>query len=418
MSFSDVDICSVIRSQFLASPPSRLGVAVSGGSDSLALLHSLSRCFAQGSVALHAVTVDHGLRPEAAQEAAQVAAFADSLGLPHTTLQWDGWNGQGNLQACARDARYRLIGEWARANKIASVATGHTADDQAETVVMRLARSSGVNGLSAMSVRRTLHGVSIVRPMLGLTRKDLRAYLRRQGISWTDDPSNDDLRFERIQVRQALEHLDKLGVSVSRLAEVAGNMGEAREALDWYTFVTARDIACVKGGDVVVDLRRFRTLPREIARRLILNAVRWIGRADYPPRRSAMGEAIDAIRRGRGTTLGGCRIVVSGTSIWICREFAAARAERAQPGQLWDGRWTLFGPVDQGGLHIAALGQRGLETVPDWRDTGVPSVALLASPGVWQGDELVAAPLAGWSNGWRADLHESAEAFFAALLSN
>ncbi|MGR3801917.1 tRNA lysidine(34) synthetase TilS [Marinibacterium profundimaris] len=425
MTGADTDIISVVRSQFHATPPDRIGVAVSGGGDSVALLHILTRAFPAGTIELQAVTVNHGLRPEALQEAETVAALAERLDIPHVTLTWEGWDRQGNLQAAARDARYRLIADWARERRITQVALGHTADDQAETVLMRLARASGVNGLAAMPVRRTMHGVTLLRPMLGVSRAQLRDYLRRNGISWCEDPSNEDSRFERVQARRILEQLEPLGLTARSLAAVASHMAEAREALDWHTFLTARDIAAVDGGDVVVDLRRFRTLPREIARRLLLCAVMWIGRTDYPPRRAAMTEAIDALRHGRGATLAGCRILVAGSSIWICREYAFARAQSAAPGELWDGRWRLTAPAvtaagaaDRDDLVIGTLGRTGLGQTPGWRETGRPYAALMASPAVWRGEELVAAPLAGMANGWHANLQESPEAFFAALLSN
>ena len=418
MSQADADIVSAVRAGFHATPPPRLGVAVSGGGDSVALLHILTRAFPEGSVDLHAVTVNHGLRPEAAQEAEMVAALCARLGVDHDTLHWQGWDGRGNLQAAAREARYELIGAWARGLNIVPVALGHTADDQAETVLMRLARSAGVNGLAAMPAQRTQHGITLMRPMLGLTRRQLRDYLLQNGIDWAEDPSNDDMRFERVQVRRIMEQLEPLGITARSLAAVAGHMGEAREALDWYTFVTAREIAKIDGGDVVIDLRRFRTLPQEIARRLVLCAVMWIGRTDYPPRRTAMTQAIDALRHGRGATLGGCRIAVSGATLRVFREYAMVRPLTAAPGQLWDGRWALIGPVENGDLHIGALGRGGLSQLPDWRATGRPHAALMASPAVWRGGDLVAAPLAGAPNGWRADMREGAEAFFAALLSN
>ncbi|QEW21818.1 tRNA(Ile)-lysidine synthase [Marinibacterium anthonyi] len=418
MTLADADILAVVRGQFHASAPSKLAVAVSGGGDSMALLHILSRCFPPGAVDLLAVTVDHGLRPEAADEAAFVGRFAETLGVPHAILTWGGWDGTGNLQAAAREARYRLMGDWARSEQVALLALGHTADDQAETVLMRLARSSGVNGLSGMPVRRTMHGVSLVRPMLGLTRAQLRDYLRGHDIAWREDPSNEDPKYERIQMRAALDQLAPLGITAQALSSVATYMAAAREALDWYTFVAARDIAELDAGDVVIDLRGFRVLPEEIARRLLLRAVAWIARSDYPPRRAAVSEAIDALRHGRGATLGGCRLLVGDRAIRVCREYAAVRDRTAGPGQVWDGRWLLQGPVDQDDIRIAALGRKGLSQVPEWRETGRPYAALMASPAVWSGDDLKAAPLAGLANGWRAELHESGEAFFAALLSN
>ena len=142
-----------------------LGVAVSGGGDSVALLLMLATV-ARGRP-LAAVTVDHGLRPESGDEAAAVEALCAARGIPHATLRWNGWDGAGNLQDRARQARRTLIGAWARANGIGAVALGHTLDDQAETFLMRLARGSGVDGLSGMAPATRAEGVLWLRPLLG-----------------------------------------------------------------------------------------------------------------------------------------------------------------------------------------------------------------------------------------------------------
>ena len=417
MTKADADILSKVRAQFHSAPPARLGIAVSGGGDSIALLHILAHCFDPGQVELFAATVDHGLRSEAAEEARQAGALAETLDIPHEILKWQGWDGTGNLQDQARRARYRLLADWAKANSIAVIALGHTADDQAETVLMRLIRSAGVTGLAAMPVRRTIHGVTIFRPLLGITREELRAYLREKGIGWADDPSNDDMRFDRIKARRALEVLEPLGLTARALAGVAQNMGQAREALDWYTFLAARDIATIIGGDVVLDLHKFRALPDEIARRLFSRALCWISGAEYAPRRAALSEALISVRMGKSATLCGCRVLRQERRIWICREFNAVRRVHAACDSVWDGRWHLAGG-DTRGCELRPLGQRGLMLNPHWRETGCPNAALAASPSVWRGDELVAAPLAGMANGWSAELVGGSEEFFTSLLSH
>jgi tRNA(Ile)-lysidine synthase len=413
----DADFLSTVAARFGAAPPARLGVAVSGGSDSVALLHILSRCFEPGRVKLLVATVDHGLRPEAAQEAETVAALAGQLGHAHFTLRWTGWDGCGNMQDAARRARYRLLGEWARSHRIAVLAVGHTADDQAETVLMRLARSAGVTGLAAMPERRTMHGITIIRPMLGLARADLRDYLTRNALGWAEDPSNSDLRYDRIKARRALQALAPLGLTVKALANVAQNMASAREALDWYSFLAARDIAVIDGGDVALDLRQFRTLPCETARRLLLRSMTWIGGGEYPPRSAALKEVLDAARQGRSATLAGCRILRHDDKIWICREYNAVRREICAVGDTWDSRWHLNGK-NGAGCEVRPLGRRGLMACGDWRETGRPRAALIASPAVWRDDTLIAAPLAGMAAGWRAHLTGGGEEFFASLLSH
>ncbi len=417
MTNTSAELLSVLRAQFPAQPPKRLGIAISGGGDSVALLHLASQCFANEDVELFAATVDHGLRPEAADEAQWVAQLAADLGVPHETLNWRGWDGNGNLQDHARRARYALLTEWAHRNQVVTLALAHTADDQAETLLMRLGRAAGVSGLAAMPSRRMQDGVVLVRPLLGVTREALRSYLRAENLAWFEDPSNADTRYERIRVRKVLDSLRPLGLDARVLTEVAGNMSRAREALDWYTFLAAKDLALIDAGDVLLDLRGFRTLPEEIARRLLLHVVCWIGGGRYPPRRVAVAEAMSALRHERSAQLGGCLILNQGRQARICREYKAVEDVRARMGELWDGRWVLSGAVLPE-AEIRPLGPQGLEQCPNWRDTGRPHAALQATPAIWQGESLIAAPLAGESRGWSARLDSGEEDFYASLLSH
>lgn len=411
------DILAAIRQQFPTPPPAQIGVAVSGGGDSIALLHLLSRCFDPDQVQLHVATVDHGLRPESAREAEQVADFSEKLGYTHSTLRWKRWDGAGNLQDKARRARYALLSDWAKMHKIDAVALGHTADDQAETVLMRLGRAAGVDGLSAMSARRTMHGVCFVRPMLDLTRNQLRSYLRDNDLTWADDPSNEDTRFDRIKARQAMEALAPLGITPLALSTVARNMEQVRTALDWYSFLAARDLVQVVDGDIVLDHRKFRTLPDEIARRLMVQAIIWISGSEYAPRRRAVNGAIQAARDRRSATVLGCRLTYHNGQIWICREYNAVQSHRCDRDDLWDGRWRMNGPELEW-CEIRALGRSGMLQVPDWRDSGRPYAALMASPAVWRGTQLVAAPIAGYPQGWHAETAVNSEEFFSAILSH
>ncbi|MBQ4825373.1 tRNA lysidine(34) synthetase TilS [Leisingera sp. HS039] len=411
------DILPLVQSQFRSALPDRLGIAVSGGGDSMALLHLLHDCFAGGEVTLFAATVDHGLRPEAAAEAEVAGAAAARLGISHAVLRWEDGPQEGNLQNQAREARYDLLTGWARRHGIPVLALGHTADDQAETVLMRMARASGVTGLSGMAERRTHNGVTLLRPLLDVTRCELRDYLEGRGIAWSEDPSNEDTRFERVRVRRALQELAPLGLTPAVFAKIARNMAKAREALDWYVFLAARDLAHVQAGAVVLCQRKFRTLPSEISHRLLVRSIQWISGTAYPPRRVPMEKAVLAARNGGSATLAGCRLVTTSKQIWICREYNSVRGEASLPGQAWDGRWKVFGG-DAKGCEIRALGQKGLQLCPDWRAAGMPGAVLQATPAVWRGGELAAAPAAGFANGWSAETAGTEEEFFASLLSH
>ena len=390
-----------------------LGLAVSGGGDSVALL----LLALDAGLQVRAVTVDHGLRPEAAAEAAWVSRLCAGLGVPHDILQWRGWDGSGNLQDQARRARLSLIADWARAAGLGAVALWHTQDDQAETVLMRLARRAGVDGLSAMTGRRRALGMIWLRPLLWVSRDDLRADLRARGQAWIEDPSNDMLRFDRVKARQALAHLAPLGMTPAVLAGVADQMRSARTALDHQTEVAARQIARIEGGDVVMDRTGFQEQPFEIRRRLLVGALGWVGSADYGPRAASVRALLAAIGAGRGGTLSGCRVTLQRTTLRVAREWQAVRGTAAAPGQLWDRRWLVTGPEFKG-LEVRALGEAGLCAVGDWRRSGLPRATLLASPSVWRDEVLVAAPLVRNAPGWTARLADGADGFFLSLLSH
>ncbi|MFD2737956.1 tRNA lysidine(34) synthetase TilS [Sulfitobacter aestuarii] len=410
-----------VSDALLPHPPERIGVAVSGGGDSMALLQLLHRFCATQVCTLFAVTVDHGLRAGAVEEAALVARHCADLGIEHDILKWHGWDGSGNLQNAARTARYGLMVDWARTRGLDHVALGHTADDQAETLLMRLARRAGVDGLSGMAPRRLHDGITWLRPLLGVSRAELREYLRSEGVVWVEDPSNEDERFERIRARQTLAALAPLGIDAEGLSAVAANLSQARRALDWQTFLAARDMAEIHAGAVVFDRRRLLILPDEIQRRLLIGALNWISGAPYPPRRGAVSGMIKALQKGQAGTVDGCHARPNQGRIWVFREYDKVRDSRAALDTPWDGRWKLRPPADvpqNETLHVGPLGGAGLTQCPDWRATGRPHAVLLSTPAIWQGDALIAAPLAGMGGNWQAELLDGAEGFFTALLSH
>lgn len=207
-------------------PQLPLMVAVSGGSDSIALLLLAAAWAKHTDAHLQIVTVDHGLRPEAAAEAAFVASVSEGLGFPHVTLAWDGLKPSSGISNAARNARYRLIEEFARDIGIETILTGHTANDQAETIIMRNGRdglASQSRGLSGMAREVQLpKGIRLARPLLNCTRDQLRAYLMDHQQSWIEDPTNQDTAFERVRVRQRIANNEKLIRQICRFGQVNG----------------------------------------------------------------------------------------------------------------------------------------------------------------------------------------------------
>ena len=417
MNNDDAFLLHFIGSAFTFNTPKSVGVAVSGGSDSLALLHLMHRWAADAGVTVQAVTVDHGLRKEAADEAQMVANMCRDLGLKHTTLRWTGWDGKGNLQDQARRARYGLMAEWAKECGIETVALGHTSDDQAETFLMRLARGSGVDGLSGMAVRRQSDGVTWMRPVLLQRRQELRDYLQRHNIGWIEDPSNDDVRFERVKIRQALKVLDGLGLDVERLAGTAQDLQIARSALEHQTQEVAERVVTVLSGDVLFDPAGLRRAHPEIRARLLAHALQWVASAQYRPRRHALTEVEMDILAGRSSTLHGCRILAKITEIRITREHQAVKDIVCPSDAIWDNRWRFEGPHETG-LELGVLGESGLAECPDWRATGIPRASLLASPAVWKKDRLIAAPMAGLGNGWVIKALFGLDHFISSVISH
>jgi tRNA(Ile)-lysidine synthase len=400
-----------LRSHYAKLNPDRIGVAVSGGSDSLALLHA-ARAW---GVDVEAVTVDHGLRPESADEAAYVGEVCRGLGVTHTVLGWQGWDGKGNLQDQARQNRYALISHWAEARRLPSVALGHTMDDQAETLLMRLVREAGVEGLASMRLVFEREGTRFDRPLLFDRRADLRAYLTSLGVRWVEDPSNEDESYGRVRARRALEALGPLGIGTEALFRVALNLRDASDALGQVASDFARARVKAAGGDLIFDRTALRRQPAEIVRRLIGHALMFVASAGYPPRREPLDGVMEHLRAAGSLTLHGCLVTVTDMTVRIAREHAAVSALRGPTNAVWDQRWRLTGPHETG-LEVRALGE-AVRECPDWRSTGLPRATLLASPAVWRGDVLVAAPVAGMGNGWTA-VGPGAADFAAALISH
>jgi len=397
--------------------PGKLAVAISGGSDSTALLLATREWAALAGVTLVAVTVDHGLRSEAVDEAAHVAALCSDLGVPHDTLRWTGWDGKGNLQDAARRARYTLMSEWAGAQGLDHVLLGHTADDQAETLMMRLARQAGLDGLAGMAPRARWGDVTLHRPFLHLRRDVLRAFLRERGIGWIDDPSNEDTQFRRVRIRQALTGFEECGLSVEGLAKVAGHLREARETLGVYAVETAQKITRFDRGDIVFDRAEWAQLRADMRRRLLQAALRWVSGADYGARGRTVEDALFGLSEGCDTVLHGCRVMATPQTVRITREAQAVVGAHTVPGEIWDGRWRVTGPA-QPGDTVRHLGEAALGLCPDRAESGLPAASLVASPSVWRDEMLVAAPLAGLGEQWSAELLRSEHEYHDILLSH
>ncbi len=393
------DFAALIGAFAPFEPAPRLAIGVSGGADSLALtLLAQGWAQAQGG-AVAALTVDHGLRPEAAAEAAQVGAWLAARGIEHTILAWRGPLPVRGIQAAAREARYRLLEGWCAEAGVLHLLLAHHREDQAETVLLRLARRSGLDGLAGMSATVERAACRVLRPLLPVPRARLVATLQALGQSWIEDPSNRDHRYARARLRQGLAPLAEAGLTVERLAASAARLGRARAALEVeVAALLARSTAIHPAGFARIDAAALAAAPAEIGLRALAAVLLMVGGAAYPPRSERLARLHRRLAGGLGggCTLGGCRILPRRGGVLVCREPAATAAPvAARPGAAvtWDGRFHLRLPAGAPtGLRLGARGMAGVET-----GTGrLPSPARPGMP-VLRDDkgDVVASPVLG-----------------------
>jgi len=283
-------------------------LAVSGGPDSTALMVLAARWrdTLKTKPKLIAVTVDHGLRKESRQEAAAVSRLARKLKIAHRTVRWRGRKPATGLQQAARMARYRLLGEAARKAKAAHILTAHTLDDQAETVLIRMTRGSGLTGLSAMTRLSGLphdSAITLVRPLLDIPKARLVATLRAAGIPYADDPSNRDPRFTRARLRVMMGALAEEGLDANRLVQLARRLKRAESAIETAVDRAERELLVELPSSVAIERRGFAELPAEIALRLLARTLTRAG--DEGPVELGKLEALkcaldDALNAGNG----------------------------------------------------------------------------------------------------------------------
>jgi tRNA(Ile)-lysidine synthase len=384
----------------------RVAVAVSGGSDSMALALLAADWAARCGGAIIAITVDHGLRPAAAAEAGQVGRWLRARGIAHRILRWRPSAGAlpGGLQAAAREARYGLLADWCRRHGVFHLALAHQQEDQAETLLLRLARGSGLDGLAAMAPIAERATVRLIRPLLPIARARLRATLAAARQPWIDDPSNDDPAHARIRMRRLLPALAAEGGDAVRLAATAAHLGRARAAIDdAVADLLAEAAAIYPAGYVRLDPAVLRTAPAEVSLRALARCLMAVGGNEYVPRLDRLERLHGKIRAralGGGATLAGCLVIPRGGALLICREPTMATEEvPITPGMsvLWDGRFriTLAG-ARHTRLVVRRLGAEGWTAIaarsPGLRRHPIPPAARPSLPALWGARGVVAVP--------------------------
>ncbi len=321
-------------------------VAVSGGGDSLALMHLLRDWAGRARLDPPVVlTVDHGLQAGSRANARKVVRWAKDAGLKAYALTWTGAKPAADIEAGARRARYELMGHWCRKHGIEALYAAHTRNDQAETFLLRLARGSGLDGLAAMRPISPwpVEGFAelcLIRPLIDLEREVLRVHLSERGQVWIEDPMNRDPRFGRVRIREALTSLQAAGLTTARIADAATHLGRARDALDAVTAAVLVRACRMEGEAVLVETAALLAAPREVGLRALARLLMAVSGQPYRPRFERLERLFDTIAKdqlGAGRTLHGCRIAPAPTSkvapgadiLLISREKARSSAKKA-----------------------------------------------------------------------------------------
>lgn len=385
-----------------------LGLAVSGGADSLGLMLLAQRWAASLSAPprLIVYSLDHGLRPEAADEVAMVVEAARQLGLEGRVLAWTGDKPQTGLQEAARQARYRLLGKAMAADGATLLLTAHHRSDQAETVLMRLAHGSGIEGLRAMTPMSRVEGIMVFRPLLDVEPSSLASQVAEAGLQPAHDPSNTDSAYERVRWRKLLPALAEQGLDSAALSRFATRMAEADLALAQMADAAFAELVTLDGfGAASVPREAFHALSPAIGRKVLGRVLNIVGGRQKPRALGQVERLYDQIAQGelpRAATLLGAVVRLKGTALTLSREPGRALPEDISllphQGLVWDQRFLITNISDDQGIVAGAtdfMPRHRLEDFLGFKVT-TPAEAIRTAPLVRNAEGDVLA-LGGWS---------------------
>ena len=421
--FSVKDLTLIFTEAMNTAPEGDIGIAVSGGGDSLALLVLGADWAHKRGRRVKSVTIDHGLRAGSSYECAYVKKISSALSVEHKTLKWLE-KPSGNLQSSARDARHRLLSNWMLRNALSIVLLGHTLDDNAETIMIRLSRGSGIDGLTGMSHIKKFENLIIFRPLLKVSRDDLRQYLREKKISWIDEPSNLDDSFQRIKMRNLQPKLSDVGLTPNRLVALANHMTRAKEALNFEVKSFAKTYVQQRPwGDLEIEYKAFLQVPREYQVRLLSAALLWISGKVYRPRFNSLERLLDAIiNQGdfQGMCLMGCIVKCDQRKVLLTREFSAVPNPMIIHKNIfvWDNRWRVKAKLEKiNYAEVGPLGKDGLMQIETTTKFEVPIAALISSVAMFENGYVSCIPAIGFGSGLKCQLVNGSESFFNFLLT-
>ena len=322
--------------------PAECGVAVgvSGGADSLFLAIMMKKWSEKTGRKMVALTVNHNLRPEALSEAETVSGQMKKYGIEHHVLTYDGMWQKSRIEEQAREVRYRLLQDFCRGQKLRYLCLAHHASDQVETFFARLARGSGVDGLSAIRSISKRGDLTLIRPLLQVNKKDILDTLSSLNETWVEDPMNKDTTYERVRWRSHLDCFHQMGLTQNAIGLSAKRLNRAKEALDFYSDVFIQHFVQIDNrGFATIDLSAYHSQPDEIKLRVLSQLLGIIGQSSIPVSMESLEQILDLPRRR--LTLGWCHIIVSKNKIFISKEHVRQEGPKNIPVGVWT-KWDRF----------------------------------------------------------------------------
>ena len=341
------------------------GIAVSGGSDSMALLHILTDWESAAKPNIFVASIDHGLRSESKSEVEFVKKICGKKKVEHVSLApvTQLSKAKGNLQDNARSARYQLLENWAISKNLQCILIGHTLDDQEENLLMRFFRGSGVDGLVSMEELVVRNEILWIRPLLKSRKEDLRNYLRNNNYSWIDDPSNFDDKYQRVKVRTLLQQLKSNNIIASNFVKTADHMLRASKLSKETAISSSKSLlSCNDVGQITFESKKFSELFEDTQYRILAGIISWFSGIFYKPRFSQLENIHRKIISDRnlpGATLGGTVFKKKNGIVTVMRELASVKEDHLIKNEkfIWDNRWLVtFKSRVQSKLYIKPYG--------------------------------------------------------------
>lgn len=338
----------------------KIAVSLSGGADSMCLTFLLNKFCRKNNISLIAITIDHKLRENSTLEAYKISKYLKTYEINHTTLTWHHDEIKSNIQNKARNARYKMICDYCKENNIENLFVAHTLDDQAETVLLRILRGSGIDGISGIDGVTMMNEINIIRPLLAYKKTQIIDFLKKEKILWFEDESNKDAKFDRVKSRNIISQLDKDFRFTERLNLLSNNAKRAKDFINSHVTKVFKK-HCIIGdlGFISIKQVAFNNLDEEIQLRLVNYIIKYVRNEQliYPSRLDSLKTVLANLQKiiDKKFTLSHCKILLDDGVIYFYREskFIESRRRLLKGNNLWDKRYKVS--VDSEGFEISKL---------------------------------------------------------------